>query len=59
MFKKGYYHSSYFKKGGMGPQDKMFGNFRSPHMVHAWVKAGDTDLKENRRAGNALEKHHK
>ena len=43
----------------MGPQDKMFGNFRSPHMVHAWVKVGDTDLKENRRAGNALEKHHK
>jgi hypothetical protein len=59
MFKKGYYNHSFFKKGDMTPQDRMFGNFRSPHMVHAWVKAGDNDLKQNVKAGNALEKRHK
>jgi len=59
MFKKGYYNSSFFKKGDMTQQDRMLGNFHSPHMVHAWVKTGDFDLKENRKAGNALERKHK
>ena len=59
MYKKGYYNSSFYKKGDMNHQGKLFGNFSSPHMVHAWVQAGDFDLKENRKAGNALEKHHK
>ena len=57
MFKKGYYNSSFFKKGDMSSQH--LGNFRSPHMVHAWVHVGDTDLKQNVKAGNALEKHHR
>jgi hypothetical protein len=59
MFKKGFMNSSFFRKGDMTPQDRMMGNYHSPHMIHSWVKAGDTDLKEARKAGNALEKHHK
>ena len=59
MFKKGMMNSSYFRKGDMTQQDKMIGNYHSSHRVHPWVRAGDFDFKENRKAGNALEKHHK
>ena len=59
MFKKGYYNHSFFKKGDMSQQDRLFGNYRSPHMVHSWIKADNFDLKGARKAGNALEKRHK
>jgi hypothetical protein len=59
MFKKGYYYHSYGGKGHMTQQDKLLGNYTSHHMVHAWVKANDFDLTQNRRAGNHLEKSHK
>jgi hypothetical protein len=52
-------NSSYFRKGDMTQQDRMIGNYHSPHMVHSWVKPDDVDMKENRRAGNALEKRHR
>ena len=55
MFKKGDYASgSYFKKGDMG--QKHIGHYGYPGMVHALVKAGDFDLRENRKVGNNLER---
>ena len=54
-FKKGDYSTgSYFKKGDLS--QKHIGNFGHHGMVHAFVKAGDFDLRENRKAGNNLEK---
>ena len=54
--RKGNFNSPYFRKGDMANNLRKLGNFHRPGHVYPMVKAGDFDLKEAVRAGNALER---